>query len=345
MANVALIGFGLAGKTFHAPMIAATEGLNLCKVLTSRSDQVHELYPETEVISEIQSALSDEIDLIVIATPNKFHYEHAKLAIEAGKNIIIDKPITPTVAEGYELLNLAKQNNVVLSVFHNRRFDGDYLTVRDLVHSTDLGRITYFESNFNRFRPEVDQSNWRETTTDAGGVFFDLAPHLVDQALDLFGPPLKVFADIDIMRDGAQNDDYFHLIFQYEKCRVQLNASAICKNTRERFVIHGTKGSFTKHGLDPQEKNLKHGMSGSSSDLGKDSDVNYGTLMTSKTIKVPTRDGDYRGFYKNVLESIQGREQLVVNPSEALFVMEVMELCLKSSKEQRWISVGQKENL
>lgn len=339
MANVALIGFGLAGKTFHAPIIEATEGLFLKKILTSRKDEVQSLYPDTEVISDIDLALTDDIDLLVIATPNKFHFEQAKAAINAGKHIVLDKPMTPTITESAELVRLATEKDIVLSVFHNRRFDGDYLTVKDLVHSTQLGRITYFESNFNRFRPQVDKTNWRETTSDAGGVFFDLGPHLVDQALDLFGPPLKVFADIDSMRDEAVNDDYFQIIFQYDKCRVQLNASAICKNVRERFVIHGTKGSFTKHGLDPQEKNLKHGMSGSSLDLGRDSEVNYGTLMTSNTKKVHTIHGNYRGFYANVLDSIKNGTPLIVSANEALFVMEVMELCLKSSKEQKWLSL------
>lgn len=331
MTNVALIGFGLAGKTFHAPIIDATEGLKLKKIMSSKKELIQEAYPEVEAISDFEQALEDDIDLVVIATPNEFHFEQAKAAIEAGKDVVIDKPMTPELKQAYELVELAHQKGVKLSVFHNRRFDGDFLTIKNLIQSNELGRVTYFESNFNRFRPEVDLANWRETTDTAGGVFYDLAPHLIDQALDLFGPPLKVFADIETMRDKANNDDYFHLIFQYEKLRVHLNASALCRSVGERFVVHGTKGSFKKFGLDPQEKNLKHGMKGSSLELGKDSESNHGTLMTETTKKIPTIDGDYKLYYQDISQ---------VTAPEAVFVMEIMQLCLKSFKEGKWMSVG-----
>lgn len=330
MKNVALIGFGLAGRTFHAPIIQATNNLKLAKILSSRSEEIKEIYPEVEVISEFNEALTKDIDLVVIATPNEFHYEQAKKAILADKDVVIDKPMTPKLSEAYELVELAKQNNVTLSVFHNRRFDGDFMTIKNLISTGELGRISNFESNFNRFRPEIDNSNWRETTSVAGGVFFDLGPHLIDQALDLFGPPLKVFADIAHLRDEAQNDDYFHIIFQYEKLRIHLNASALCKSVGERFVIHGTKGSFTKFGLDPQEKNLKHGMSGNAKELGRDNDENFGVLMTDNTKKIPTIDGDYKLYYEDISQ---------VTAAEAVFVMEIMEMCLKSHQEQKWVSV------
>lgn len=329
--NVALIGFGLAGKTFHAPLIEAVNELKLCKILSSRKDEIENLYPNVEVISDFEQALEEDIDLIVIATPNHLHFEQAKRAILAGKNVVIDKPMTPTLSQAYQLVQLAHEQDVTLSVFHNRRFDGDFLTIKELIQSDALGRITYFESNFNRFRPEVNKENWRETTDQAGGVFFDLAPHLIDQAVDLFGPPLKIFADMAKLRDQAQNDDYFHLIFEYERCRIHLNASTVCRNPGDRFVIHGLKGSFTKWGLDPQEKNLKHGMSGESSDLGEDSEENYGTLMTDKTSKIPTINGDYKKYYQDIKQ---------ISSGQAILVMEVMEACLKSYDLKKWISIS-----
>lgn len=339
MYNVGLAGFGLAGKTFHAPLIAATEGLTLKKIVSSRQSEINEIYPETIVVSDFSDLLTDEIDIIVLATPNLLHFEQATMALKAGKAVVVDKPFTETLEQAKKLLDLARTENKLLTVFHNRRLDGDFMSAKEIIQSGQLGRVTYFESNFNRFRPEVDKDNWRESTKHAGGIFFDLAPHLIDQALDIFGPPIKVLLDIDFIRDEAVNDDYFHLIFKYEKCSVHLNASTICKTLPERFIVHGTKGSFSKYGMDPQEKNLKHGMKADSADIGRDQESNYGVLAVDNTKKIKTTDGNYREFYQNLKDTIDGKDSLMVSAHEAFFVMEIMELCLRSFKEQKWIDV------
>lgn len=342
--NTALIGYGLAGKVFHAPLIDSVKTLNLKMILSSREEEIKSKFPNVKVIESIEDALVDEIDLVVIATPNHLHYEQAKKAILAKKNVVVDKPFTVKLEEARELVELARQNNVLLSVFHNRRFDGDYLTLSKLVQEGTLGRVVSFESNFNRFRPEVNTGNWRETTDTAGGVFFDLGPHLIDQAVSLFGPPLKVFCDLEWMRDNVKNDDYFHVIFAYEKLRVHLNASTLAKNNRERFVVQGTKGSYSKFGLDPQEANLKEGLSPAISNIGQDAKELYGVLATeSESIIHPTLDGNYLYFYENIYESIQDHSKLEVTAEEALFTMELLEICFKSHKEKRWIDL--EENL
>lgn len=340
MIKTALIGFGLAGKVFHAPLLEANKALELTTILSTRTEEILELYPKVIVEKDFETILNSDIELIVIATPNHLHFEQAKKALKAKKNVVVDKPFTVTVAEARELVELARQNDVLLSVFHNRRFDGDFLTLKKILEGNTLGRIVSFETNFNRFRPSVNTENWRETTDIAGGVFFDLAPHLIDQVVSLFGPPVKVFCDLDLIRDNVKNDDYFHLIFQYEKMRVHLNASTVAKNNRERFVLQGTKGSFSKFGLDPQENNLKKGMLGNNETLGKDIPELYGNLSLENEDKIiETIPGNYNLYYENIAESIFDRNKLEVTSEEALFTMELLELCMESYHQQKWIEV------
>jgi len=338
--NTALIGYGHAGRVFHAPLIDSVKSLNLKMILSSKKDEIEAKFQGTQVISEIEEAFVPEIDLVVIATPNYLHFEQAKKAILAKKNVVVDKPFTVKVEEARELVELARQNNVLLSVFHNRRFDGDFLTINKLLNNGDLGRIVSFESNYHRYRPEVNTANWRETTDQAGGVFFDLGPHLIDQAISLFGPPLKVFCDLDCIREDAKNIDYFHVIFAYDKLRVHLNASNLSKNARERFVIQGTKGSYSKFGMDPQEANLKEGLSPAISNIGEDKKELYGVLaLENESLFYPTVDGNYLHYYENISESILDHSKLEVTAEEGVFTMEIIELCLKSFKEKRWIEL------
>lgn len=340
MLNTALIGFGLAGKTFHAPLLSATKSIALRKIMTSKSDEAKALYPDAEVINDFEQALTEDIDLIVLATPNKFHFEQAQRVIEAKKSLVVDKPLTPTLKQAKEIEKLANEKNVFVTVFHNRRFDGDFLTIKNLINQDRLGRITYFESNFHRFRPQVDFSNWRETTDDGGGVFFDLAPHLIDQAVDIFGPPLKVFADLERIRDDAKNIDAMHLIMAYDKKRIHLNASTVTKNPMNRFVVHGTRGSFTKKGMDPQEQNLKQGMQADHLQIGQDQEDFYGLLMADKSEKIKTWDGHYLGFYQNIVDVLENKKEPIVSLYESVFVMELMQNFLESHQKQKWVTVG-----
>ncbi len=340
MINIALVGYGKAGKTFHAPVIESVDGLKLHSIVSSRESEILKDYPNVKVTSSIDDVLTDEIDLVIVATPNEFHFEHCKKSLLAGKHVVVDKPFTANLEQARELVNLASQKNVKLSVFQNRRFDGDFLTVKNLIFSGELGQIKHFESNFNRFRPKVDLNKWKESTKTAGGIFYDLAPHLIDQAINLFGPPLKIFADIDKLRDNALNDDYFHIIFAYEKLRVHLNASVLTMNPGNRFSLHGDKGSFNKLGLDPQENQLQNGILPTDLSMGVDAHENYGELVKSdKSEIITTIKGNYSLFYENIRNSIKENSSLEVSAEEALFIMEILELCNKSALDGRWIEI------
>ncbi|HEX4932974.1 MAG TPA: oxidoreductase, partial [Gemmatimonadaceae bacterium] len=257
--NVALVGFGFAGRMFHAPLIAAAEGLRLHTIVSSQGATVREAWPAARVVADYAAALADPaVDLVVLATPNAEHARQAHAALEAGKHVVVDKPFTVTVAEAEGVVAHAERAGRVLSVFHNRRWDSDFLTVRKLIADGALGEVTYFESRIDRYRPVV-RDRWRERAGAGAGLWYDLGPHLVDQALVLFGPPQEVVADLAIQREGAQVDDYFHVVLKYPRLRVVLHASMLAAANDLRFAVHGTRGSYVKLGTDPQEAVLRSG--------------------------------------------------------------------------------------
>ncbi|MFP5356578.1 MAG: oxidoreductase, partial [Gemmatimonadota bacterium] len=240
--NVALVGYGFAGRVFHAPLIAAVSGLRLYGVVSGQGELVRSHWPEARVYPELSAALADPaVDLVVLATPNVLHAEQAHAALDAGKHVVVDKPFTVTVAEAESLVAHAERAEKVLSVFHNRRWDSDFLTVRKLIAEGALGEVTYFESRFDRYRPVV-RDRWRERAGAGAGLWYDLGPHLVDQALQLFGAPLDMTADLAIQREGAQVDDYFHVVLRYSRLRVVLHASMLVAANDLRFAVHGTRG-------------------------------------------------------------------------------------------------------
>ena len=331
--QVALFGYGYVGKTFHAPLINSVSGLELSVVVSSDADKVHADLPGVSVLSDHADAVSrGDIDLVVIATPNDSHFALAKLALSAGKHVVIDKPFTTTEAEAHELIALAEEKSLVLSAFHNRRWDADFLAVKQLIESGQLGEIMHFESHFDRFRPEVIQ-RWRETA-EHGGLWYDLGPHLVDQALQLFGAPLAISADLACQRDGAQQVDYFHVVLRYPKRRVILHASALVAGGSARFLIHGDKASFRKVGLDSQEVSLKRGEQPGLSGWGVD--ASPGCLLTPTGDQLEERlvsgePGDYCRYYEGVRDAVLGLGADPVPASEAADVMRIIELGLAAS--------------
>ncbi len=257
--RVGLIGYGYASKTFHAPLIAGTPGMALAAVSSSDATKVHADWPTVPVVSEPKHLFNDpNIDLIVIPTPNDTHFPLAKAALEAGKHVVVDKPFTVTLSQARELDALAKSLGRLLSVFHNRRWDSDFLTVKALLSEGTLGEITFFESHFDRFRPQV-RNRWREQAGPGSGIWYDLAPHLLDQAVNLFGLPVSMTVDLAQLRPGAQTTDYFHAILSYPQRRIVLHGTMVAAAESARYIIHGTRGSYVKFGLDPQEDRLKNG--------------------------------------------------------------------------------------
>ncbi|MFN8669868.1 MAG: oxidoreductase [Gemmatimonadaceae bacterium] len=277
--NVALVGFGFAGRSFHAPLIAAVDGLRLHTIVSSQGALARGAHPDARVVADYPEALADPaIDLVVLATPNAVHAEQAHAALSAGKHVVVDKPFTVTVEEAESVVAHAERAGRVLSVFHNRRWDGEFVTVRKLIADGALGDVRYFESRIDRYRPVV-RDRWRERAGAGAGLWYDLGPHLVDQALQLFGTPRSVHGDLAIQRAGAQVDDYFHAVLTYDRLRVVLHASMLAAANELRFVVHGTRGSYVKHGTDPQEEVLRGGGVAGGAEWGVDRRPGVLTVM------------------------------------------------------------------
>ena len=340
--HVALVGYGFVGKVFHAPLISSVDGLVLHTVVSSNADAVHADFRDARVVSSLDDALADPaIDLIVIATPNLLHAPQAHAALDAGKHVVVDKPFTVTVAEAEAVIAHAERAGRLLSVFHNRRCDADFRTLRHLLADGALGTVTQFESHFDRFRLEV-RDRWRERAGPGAGLWFDLGPHLIDQALQLFGPPLGISADIAVQRDGGETADYFHATLRYARLRVILHASTMMAAHDLRYSVHGTLGSFVKHGLDSQEDALKAGRTPGDALWGHD--ARPGTLTTVDGERTSTRIvagevGDYRRYYAGVRDAIRGTALNPVPAGEALAVMKLIELGIESSDARREFAV------
>jgi predicted dehydrogenase len=271
----------------------------------------------------------------VIATPNDTHFDLARRTLEAGKHVVVDKPVTLSAADAHTLANIALARGKLFAPFHNRRWDGDFLSVRDLLARVDLGRVTHYESHFDRFRPEV-RERWREDVSRGGGLLFDLGPHLIDQALALFGAPQTVSATVRTHRDQASAPDYVHIQLGYGEFEAVLHASALTAWAGPRFTIHGTRGSYVKFGLDTQEDQLKAGLRPGDEGFGADNAagllrVREGDQEVER--EVPTRNGDYVGFYIALADAIQTGVPFPVSAQDAVDVMTIIELAARSSDE------------
>ena len=331
--RVALAGYGLAGKAFHAPLIAATEGLELVCVVSGDAAKVHADWPGVAVVGNLEAAISDaSIDLAVIATPDHLHAAQAMAALEAGKHVVIDKPLAPTLAEAQEIAARAKRSRRIVSVFHNRRWDADFLTLRHLLDQGVLGDVAEFESHFDRFRPEVSD-RWKDQR--AGGVWQDLGPHLIDQALVLFGMPQAVFADIAVQKRGGHAADYAQVLLRYDRLRVTLHMSQLCAAHGLRFAVHGSEGSYIKHGLDPQEPQALAGMCPAHAEWGIDPNCGVLTDAALAESDVANQAGDYPAYYAALRDAICGEGANPVPLDQALNVMRVIDAGLLSAAERR----------
>lgn len=329
--RVGLIGYGYAGKTFHAPLIAGVPGLQLAAVASRDADKVHADWPGLEVLPEPHALLQRaDLDLVVIATPNDSHHPLARAALAAGRHVVVDKPFTLTLAQARELQALAAQRGRLLSVFHNRRWDGDFLTLRALLAAGTLGRVVHLESRFDRFRPQV-RTRWRESAQPGAGLWFDLGPHLLDQALQLFGRPQALHLERAALRDGAQADDWFVAQLRYDGLRVTLQASALAAAPGPRFAVHGTQGSWVKHGLDTQEDALKAGARPAwpvAEDWGQDPGPSVLTRAQGEQLvagPLPMRPGRYGDYYAAVRDALRGAAPNPVTPEQACAVMALLQ--------------------
>lgn len=343
--NTAIVGFGLSGRVFHAPFLHMHDGFNLKTIVERHGGSAKKIYPYVSVVNDIKEIVKDEdIELVVISTPNIFHFEQAKALLDSGKHVVIEKPVTPTAAEADELMKIAEQAGKKIFVYHNRRWDGDFKTVQQVVYNGYLGEILEYEAHFDRFTPGARRSAWRDEPLPAGGVLYDLGPHLIDQALVLFGMPKSVFADIRRLRAETKVDDCFEVHLYYNRLKVILKASVFVKEKGPRFILHGTKGSFIKYSLDPQEELLKEGMMPDSPGWGTEEPDYWGVINAEMHGQqfygtIETEPGNYMGFYDNVFDVIRKGTAQAVTPEEARNVIRIIELAFESHKNSKMISI------
>jgi len=343
--NVGLIGFGLAGRVFHAPLIHANPDLRLTHIVQRHGDEAEKKYPQAKLLRDADELFSEKsIDLVVVATPNTSHFELAAKALSAGKHVVVDKPFAVTSADADKLIDLARKMGRVLSAFQNRRWDGDFLTVRQILDQKRLGRLAEYESRFDRFRPALKPGAWREEAIPGSGVLFDLGSHLIDQAIVLFGGPQGIFADLRSQRDRAVAVDSFEVHLAYPALKVTLKAGSLVCEPSPRFTLYGTQGSYLKFGLDPQEEALKQGGSPAQPNWGSEPEEAWGTLTNCNgnltREKYPTLAGCYPEYYKNIYEAITGKAELAVKPEQAKEVIRLIELAEQSAKEERMLAVN-----
>jgi predicted dehydrogenase len=331
--NVALVGFGYAGQTFHAPLIAACADLRLHSIVTRKPEVARAAWPDARPVATVEAVLADPaIDLVVLATPNDLHAPQARAALQAGKAVVIDKPFALSLAEAREVAELARAKGLLLSVFHNRRWDADFLGLQQQLASGALGSVCTFESHFDRFRPEV-RDRWREREGPGGGIWNDLGPHLIDQALVLFGRPLGITCALAVLRAGGQAADWAHAVLRYADKRIILHADMTTPAPDIRFRVHGAKASWLKSGLDVQEGQLKAGLAVGAEGWGVDPDpaivVDGATGVRTEAGCPP---GAYAAYYAGVAAALTGRGENPVPPEQALEVMEVLEAGLASDR-------------
>lgn len=331
-----VIGFGLAGRIFHSAVIAETPGMELACIVQRRGNEAEQAHPGVKIARSIEEMLEDRsINLVVVGTPSDAHFEHGMQCLRAGRNVVIDKPFALTSDEATQLIEEARRQGVLVTAYQNRRWDGDFVTLKQVLASGQLGRVVTYESHFDRFREAPRLDVWRESGSPGGGTLFDLGSHLIDQATALFGDPESIWADVRIDRENAVVDDAFDVTLKFDGVTARLCGTNVAALPGPRFVVHGTKGSFVKRGLDPQEDALQAGAKFSDPGFGEEPESKWGALYVpgKKPERVRTAPGDYRGIYANVRDAILGKAELEVTPEQAWRTTRLIELSRQSTAE------------
>jgi scyllo-inositol 2-dehydrogenase (NADP+) len=344
--KTAICSFGMSGKLFHAPFIDVNPHFELYAVFERSKNLAQEIYPNIKTFRSLDEMLTDpSIELVVVNTPNATHYEYTKAALNAGKHVIVEKPFTVHVHEAEELTALANRKNVKLSVYHNRRYDSGFRTIKKLLDENVLGKIVEAEFHFDRFKEELSPKVHKETPGPGTGALNDLGSHLIDQALQLFGMPNAVFGDIQIMRPISKVDDYFEVLLFYPHQRVRLKGTYVAREPIPGYVIHGSKGSFLKTAADVQEAALLKGIKPNADNWGVESESEQGLLhaeINGEVIRkrIPTIQGNYMLYYDGVYESIRNNKPLPVTGEDGIKVMKIIEAAFKSNKEKSIINIS-----
>ena len=339
MIRVGLLGYGMASRVFHAPLIAAVPGIAIAAVASGKPEAVRADMGEVAVVATPEALFADPaIDLVVVATPTATHAPLAIAALRAGKHVVVEKPFATSLAEAQTVAAAAEAAGRKLWVFHNRRWDGDYLAVKAAVEAGTIGRVVHFEATLDRFRPTVID-RWREDGSRGSGLWFDLAPHLVDQALQLFGAPQAVSAEMAAMRDGARADDWALVTLRYPDKRAVLHVSLLAVGAAPRFRVHGTQGSLVKQAIDPQEAQIVAGLRPGDADFGLDPDPLVTIAADGCRSESPVPRGCQQMFYAAVVDALAGRGPGPNMPDEALMVQAVIDAAYRSSREGRVVTL------
>lgn len=341
----ALLSFGMSGKVFHAPFLTVHNGFNFYAVWERTKNLAQEKYPAVKTYRTLEDLLADHaIELVIVNTPSGTHYQYAKKALEANKNVIVEKPFTATVEQSEELIALAKQKNKLLSVYQNRRYDSDFKAIKKIVSEAWLGEIVEAEFHFDRYQLQLSPKQHKETTGAAVGALYDLGSHLIDQALQLFGMPYAVFGDIRTLRPHSQVDDYFEVLLYYKNLRVRLHSSYIVREALPAYILHGTNGSFIKAKTDVQEMALQQGKLPTSPDWGLEPEDQKGFLHTEKNGQLlkehlPSFQGNYMDYYDGIYKTIRENKPAPVSAEEGLNVIRIIRAAFKSSEEKKVVEI------
>ncbi|MGQ7870244.1 Gfo/Idh/MocA family oxidoreductase [Sunxiuqinia sp. sy24] len=341
--QTALASFGMSGMVFHGPSLKANPNFNIHSILERTKNLSAKDYPQAHIVRNFDELIRQpEVDLVIINTPDRFHYTMCKQALAAGKHVVVEKPFTQTVEQANELIQLAKNQNRMLSVYQNRRWDGDFLTVKKVLTGGMIGRLVEFESHFDRYRNFIQEETWKEEGDKRHGVLFNLGSHMIDQVVQLVGMPQSITAHLDILRTGGKVNDYYDIRMQYPNFAAILKSSYLVREPGPRYSLHGTLGTFHKWGIDPQEKQLKAGHLPNKVHWGTEPKEYWGQLNTEwngLNVKgtVETVPGNYKAYYENIYDVLANGAELAVNPEESRDVVQLLDYCLQSHEEKRTI--------
>lgn len=338
-----IASYGMSGSLFHAPFISIHAGFEMRYIVERSKDEARKRYPNVHVLRSFDELLAEpDVELVVVNTPDVTHYDYTKKALLAGKHVVVEKPFVFTVKEGEELIALANEQKRMLCVYQNRRWDGDFQTIRKVLDAGLLGRVVEFSSSYQRYRNYIQPGTWKEMAGNRVGLTYNLGSHMVDQAVVLFGMPDAVSADIDILREGGEVDDYYHIQLIYPKMKVSVHASYLVREPVPRYTINGTEGSFVKFGIDPQEEALKTGASLAMPDWGKEEESFWGTLNTNINKmhfrgKIETVHGNYGGFYDEIYEALRKGKTPSTVATNIIGVIKILEAAFESAQTKKVI--------
>lgn len=340
-----IASYGMSGSVFHAPFLDIHPGFEMHTIVERSKDNARKRYANVNIVRSFEELLAiTEIELVIVNTPDITHYDYTKKALLAGKNVVVEKPFVFEVHEGEELISIAREKKLLLAVYQNRRWDGDFLTVKKVIESGVLGRVVEFQSSFQRFRNYIQEGTWKEKPDRRVGMTYNLGSHMIDQAVVLFGMPEAVYADIDHLRDHSSVDDYYFITLIYPQVKVSLRAGYLMREETPRYYVHGTNGSFVKYGLDPQEEMLKKGAVPGRTGWGKEEESEWGILNTDISGmhfrgKIETVAGNYNAFYEDIYESLINNTKPQTDAADVISVIRIIEASFESKKQRQVIKL------